>query len=324
LFDHKDFDVCGYEEIPLDRDLFMMDEKYMVEYEQSLLDLFDGKEYKHVGYVSYIAVNKINENSIDISWFANVNDRFHEVPISLPKDKFVFCVGSWTCDEEPRVFVDGQWLEEIHLRHYSVFGLIDATDFRKKLDSGDLNRDSLIAVRTELDRLAMKYKDVSFITFADSILLKSNWTVGHFQTDIEYTYRPEVFFDVFQEIQRIYRDRLGVEVYGVFTQGSNEYYDDGLLHISDSKNHICLNSLGIPFAELMAIEATARKSIREGIHSPHELYLDSYFYNSIQFDFKFEKNDKPSNSYRSKISRDNGKYFYTDYKTIRDNLKIQD
>lgn len=37
MFTHKDFDVYEYKDIPLNRDLFMMDESFMEEYEKNLL-----------------------------------------------------------------------------------------------------------------------------------------------------------------------------------------------------------------------------------------------------------------------------------------------
>ena len=36
------------------------------------------------------------------------------------------------------------------------------------------------------DKLAKNYKHISFISFADSVLIKSNWTTGHVDSDIEY------------------------------------------------------------------------------------------------------------------------------------------
>jgi len=103
---------------------------------------------------------------------------------------------------------------------------------------------------------------VSFISFADSLLLKSNWTVGHYESTVKYTYSPEVFFGLFDELRVLYREELGLEIYAVLTQGSNEYYDDDVTHISASGNHISLNSLGLPFAQLLAIDDAARTAIR--------------------------------------------------------------
>jgi len=125
------------------------------------------------------------------------------------------------------------------------------------------------------------YPQISFISFADSLVLKSHWTSGYFVDSTKYAYDPECLLYVFEEIQTLFRDVLGLESYGMFTQGSNAY-EDSLLHISQSKNHVCLNSLGAPFSDLKTIEETARKSIREGIHERYDLYLDESFFLSLK------------------------------------------
>ena len=247
MFDHQYFDVYQYAEIPLDCDCYIMDEKYIGEYEESLLKSFNNLDSESVGYVGFVAVRKIHESTVELSWYPNIYDRFHKVPVTLPKDKFVFCIGSWRYDEKPHIFVNGDWLESIYVRIYSVFGLVDAIGVKEEIRNGSLSREKLISLRDRIDSLSEHYPDISFISFADSIILKSHWTVGHFESDIEYTYKPEIFLKVFQELKKIYSETLGLNIYAIFTQGSNEFYEDVLLHISESKKHICLNSLGVPF-----------------------------------------------------------------------------
>ncbi len=112
-----------------------------------------------------------------------------------------------------------------------------------------------------------------FVSFADSLLIKGNWTVGHFRSDVSYTYSPEVFVHIFKELQAVYREVLGLDVYAILTQGTNEYYEDSLVHISSGKNHVSLNSLGVPFAQLMAIDTSVRTAIKAKEHGRFELYL---------------------------------------------------
>src|SRR5680860_1108794 len=94
--------------------------------------------------------------------------------------------------------------------------------------------------------LADKYPEISFISFADSLLLKSNWRVGYVDRGVKDTYEPEKIINLIRELGDIYREVLAMEIYAVLTQGSNEYYDDDLLHTSPLGNHVCLNSLGLP------------------------------------------------------------------------------
>lgn len=85
-----------------------------------------------------------------------------------------------------------------------------------------------------------------------------------------------------------------------------------------------MNSLGIPFAQILAIDEAARQAIRSGTHSPHELYMDSHFYNSLRFSHTFSKSEKPKNGFRPPMSAKAGVYFYSNFKTILDNLSNTD
>ena len=320
MFNHKMFDKYDYNEVPLEEDLYIVDEVYLKAYEKVMLSLFEGGEYKNVGYVSYVAARNIQDNFIELSWYPNVFDRFHEVSISLPKNQFVCCVGCWRYSEKPRIFVRSEWLENIHLRSYSVFALIDAIGVRKALEKNEITREKLVELRSGIDSIAEKYPDISFISFADSLLLKSNWSVGYFKKNIKYTYEPEIFIHLANEINFLYQATLGLSTYSIVTQGGNEYYDDTLLHISESKNHISLNSFGIPFAQLMEIENAVRNAIKTGVHPPSELYLDMRYHNSLKYKYEFDKKALPSNEYQSKMIGTASKYFCSTRNDILSNL----
>ncbi len=172
-----------------------------------------------------------------------------------------------------------------------------------------------------IDRLALNYPDVSFISFADSLLLKSNWSVGTFDSNVNYTYEPEVFITLANKICEIYKSCLGLPTYAVITQGNNAYFDDPLLHISESKNHISLNSLGVPFAQLMDIEHTARKNIRDKTHQPAEIYMDSQYYNSLKFKFSFAKQEQPKAKYETKMVSQSCFYYYNSIDNLLSELE---
>ncbi|HEC13942.1 MAG TPA: hypothetical protein ENI80_11985 [Acidiferrobacteraceae bacterium] len=323
MFNHELFDNYNFEEVPLDRDIYVADEIVFAKYENSMLRFFEGAEYEHIGYVSYVATRAVNENYIELSWYANVHDRFHEIAITLPRDQFVACVGSWQCDEKARIFVKSEWLENIYLRTYSVFALIDAADIKQALANGAITRPRLVELRNRIDDLAREHTDVSFISFADSLLIKSNWSVGHFKSNVKYTYSPEVFVQLASEIDSIYQQVLGLNSYAVISQGSNEYYNDALLHISPSENHICLNSLGTPFAQLIEIEGAARKAVRDDVHSRYDLYMDEQYFHSLRFIYGFEKNTEPNNVYKAKMMSTPSKYYYSSFSNVLDNLDME-
>ena len=216
------------------------------QYEASLVVLFDGGTYRNIGYISYAAVRHVDEFGLDLSWYANVFEGFHEVRVRLPRDQFITCVDCWQYDEKPHIFVRHGWLTNLHLRPFSAFALVDAIGVKKAILRHELSKEKLAELRDRIDHVAAANPAVGFVTFADSLLLKSNWSVGTFDSDVEYTYEPEVLVNLFPQLSRVYREVLGLPIYAVIAQGVNEYYDQSLLHIAPSGNHVCLNSIGLP------------------------------------------------------------------------------
>ncbi len=323
MFEHEYIDKYGFDDIPLNQDCMLMSEQYIEEFSVALIKMLLGEEVNpyEVGYVSHVAGRKINTNSIEFSWYPNVHTKFHEVSINIPKDKVKACIGCWRYDIKPYIFVDHEWLKHLYIREYSVFALIDAIGVKNAIRDNLIIKEKLVKLRDMIDALAEQHKDISFISFADSLIMKSNWSVGYFKKGIKCTYEPEVFLSIIKKIQRIYREVLGLEVYAVLTQGSNEYYDESLLHISHTRNHICLNSLGLPFAELLAIEGAAKTAIKSKVHPPAEIYMDEQYYHSLKFKFEFDKNNKPKNVYRAILKTVNPYYFYSSLDELLNNLR---
>jgi hypothetical protein len=67
MFDHDDIEKYEIHEVPLNRDLFLMDDKWIVPYEHSLLTLLNGGEYEQVGYIAYAAVRTAGPQGLEIS-----------------------------------------------------------------------------------------------------------------------------------------------------------------------------------------------------------------------------------------------------------------
>jgi len=321
LFEHELIDVYSFAEIPINEECCLIDERYMNEFYDVLLKMLNGGDYRSVGYISYVVARKIFYNSVELSWYPNIYSRFHEVSITLPKDRFKICAGCWRYDIKPYIFVDHEWLERLFTREYSVFSLVDAIGVRAALRDQVLTEEKLILLRKKIDQLAEQYQEISFISLADSLILKSNWSVGYFRKSIKCSYEPEAFIRVVKELQAIYRKVLNLEIYAILTQGMNEYYKESLLHISHTRNHICLNCLGIPFAELLAIERSVKSALKCGIHPPAELYMDGQYYHSLNFKFGFNKNDGPRNKYKAIMRSGENNYFYASCDKILDNLE---
>ncbi len=146
--------------------------------------------------------------------------------------------------------------------------------------------------------------------------------MGHVQSDITYTYSPEALFPVIADLFHAFRETLGTPAYAIITQGVNAYAKGNALHLSPSGNHISLNALGLPFAQLLAIDKAVRQALREGSHQAAELYLDSTFFRSLNLKFEFDKNRLWKYGYRSPITKALGAgYVVTSLDEIKRNLK---
>lgn len=308
-FDHPKFDKYEFKDIPLNQDLVMMDEKWMLEYEESFIRFFEGHEFKNVGYVSQVAARAVIEKSVELSWYADYFHRFHEIKIVLPRIEFVACVGCWQCDEKPHLFVRSDWLKQLHLRTYTVFALVDVIGVKDVLSSGGFQEQTLIELRSRIDGVAKAYPSFGFVSFADSLIVKANWHIGMFDSEVRYTYEPEKLFALLEEVRKAFQDVLGLGIYAILAQGSNEYPDENPLHISTTSNHVSLNSLGLPFAQLLAIENAARSAIRKKIHPPSDLYMDKDFFHSLKLSDQLKRAELARFNYQAPMSTVPGEYY---------------
>lgn len=325
MFEHSGFRKYAFEQTPLNRDIFLMDVKWAAEHEAAWIGLFDeSKQFDPVGYIGYAAARQVNANAIELSWYPNITDRFHEVIVTLPRDQFVECVGAEDFDCKPHLFVKGEWFESLYSRAFSAFALVDAIGVKNALMNGTLSNDGLLALRNGIDNIAAQYEDVSFISFGDSLLLKSNWRSGNFERGVTCNYKPESLILIASQLKSLFQKTIGMNIYAVLGQGSNEYYEDSALHISEPyKNHVSLNCLGLPFAQLFAIDEAVRSALRSRRHEAADLYMDSNFFHSLRFKFSFAKNKHSVDnaSYRSPLISDECHYFFADFERMISNFE---
>lgn len=305
MFNPNVFDIFSYENIPLDEDLFILDECYMHEYNSMVLDVLAGKDYRNLDVHFPAATRKINEQSIEISLVANFIDRHHQLNVFLPRNQFVNCVCCTKIDDKiPHVFVKSNWIEYIHSKTFCIFCLIDASDFKKLLKTTELSNTKSIKLRKAIDKLSQKYLNTAFISFADNVLIKKNWKLGDFQDDSKYRYNPEEIIYIIKDVRDIYKKVLNLGIYAICTQGFNVCFDDDLLHISASNRHVSLNSLGLPFEQLFSIQ----NSLAPTKHGRAELYLDEQFFRSIKLNYSYNKQSKHRYKYTSKVANNPSYY----------------
>lgn len=321
MFSRNEIEHYAFEDVIVGRDIFIMKKMWVPAYEQYIEDVYALKNPEPVGYISHASVCSASKDYLEISWYPNIYDRFHEVVVRLPRREFVACVGCRDIDEKPRIFVSDEWLEDLHNRPYSMFALVDAIGVKKALDTDHLNEAKLLRLREALDELVGQEPGIAAFSFADSVLIKADWTVGAFDTSVAYTYTPERLLNVVESTFAAFKAHLELDCYACITQGFNEYSDGKVIHTSASGNHISLNSLGLPFAQLMSMDYAVHAAIKSGAHQPYQLYLDENYYRSLQWAYGFDRDGQTSGAYSSPMSHRRGRYFCADMTPLRSNLK---
>jgi hypothetical protein len=304
------FEDLPFEELPLECDTWLMDEKWLPDWEKAWQAVFAGKDISpyQIGYISYISINSISDEAAEIEWFANIHTRFHAVQTYLPRRVFRGCFRAWEYEKRATVFVDGAWLNRLHDRTHSTFALVDACGFGSMLKRDAIEAGKILKIRNEVDILAAANPTVAFTSFADSLLLKTNWNIGRWDNPTVAEYQPESLLKLLAEIDDIYRFVLGVSTYAALAQGNNDLFGDELFHVAKSGNHVSLNSLGLPFAQIRAIEDAARDNIRAKVHGPSEVYIDRTLFWSMNIDDHDWKSAQKSYHYDQKLVSKRGRY----------------
>lgn len=320
LFDRDKVQIHEFESIPVSQEVSLMDEQWLKEFAPALHE--NSAELYTLGYHTPAIVNHVGEDALEMSVYFRAG-RFHKIKALLPREKFVICVERGQYDIKPHVFVKGSWLTDLHLRHHSVFAIFDAIGVKKALGRGTLSSGQLQALRNAIDTIANEHTSVALISFADSLLVKTNYQIGQYDSTIRYSYEPEALLGLFPAISRAYSEVLGLSVYAVVTQGLNVYADGALIHISRDHNHISLNSLGLPFAQLLEMAEAVNVAIHDGSHAPADLYMDESFYHSLSFDgARFDKNERPKYRYEAPMDSAGSFYYAENFDTISRALRV--
>jgi hypothetical protein len=320
-FEHPEFWLVDFSEVPLDRDTYLIDEADIPHYERQWRHTFEGRDFAPEYLVTFVAVRDRRPEALELAWYPNVSTRFHEVgSITLPREAFVCCVQQPRYGGNPAIFVESEWLKDFYGRRHSVFALVDAIGITEVFRSARLSRPQLITLRDRVDEIAARFPEVALVSVADSIILKSQWRPGDVRANQKYDYQPEIVIDAIAEIDRAFQDVLGLRTYAVLVQGANAYYDDQLLHISSTQNHVSLNSLGVPLAQLLEIDAAVRKALHDGVHARFDLYMDTPFLHSLNLQHSFDREALAKGSYKSKMAAGaEHQYYAVDLETIQTN-----
>jgi hypothetical protein len=279
--------LVPYEEIPTGRDLLLVGAGQLEALRRdwwtylSALERKEDCDHDHTIDARFCAIEARQEDCCDLNVCITTSTRYHGVVKILPRSKVVLCVYFWNHEDRPYLVVDQAWFDEIATERFCLYALVDAIGMRDLLRrQGRVTAHQLTQLRKGVDGLARGHKNHAFLSFADNILIKSNWVA----TDAGYetTYRPEAFIDLTGDVCHVIEEALGLQAYAVVTQGASAAEDDSLLHVSDTRNHIFFGSLAAPFAELVEIDRALREALHERKHAPRELYLSAQVFWSLR------------------------------------------
>ncbi len=296
----------GFADIPLHRDIYLRLETDHDAYREDLSLRIEGREQRSGSLtVAFAAARGIAGAVMHLSWYPNIVDRFHEVRIRLPQSAFVTGIECPDLDEKPSLFVRDSWLNDLYQRSYSIFAMVDAIGVKQAIVSEQLSREKLIELQQRIDALAAAAPDALFVSFADNLLIKANWYPTQPKSSVA-VFAPERMIQIIEDVQVIFRSVLDLDTYAIITQGSNEYQN--LAHLSPSRNHVSLNSLGLPFAQLLAIDQAVRTALRAAMHEPAEIYMDKAFLQALSLPPGFDRDGTLRGSYKTPLTNEPERY----------------
>src|SRR5258707_967098 len=148
---------------------------------------------------------------------------------------------------------------------------------------GRVTRQQITALRDGIDALANAHSDHAFLTFADTVVVKTNWSMSGDSYYEGTTYNPERFLRVLESVRSVVRAALSLDSYAVVTQGANLAAEESLMSLSQGRNHVFFGSLGTPFAQLAEMDLSIRAALRKQTHGPKQFYLAHWLVLSLHW-----------------------------------------
>lgn len=306
-FQHRQFELVDIKDIAFARAHYLTSDRFIPVFEEAWLREFskvpsEEGPYDVCPFQPFVPYLKI-ENNLQGSFVMDRMYRYHEVSYSLPLKEITCIVEIPDSEKYPFIFVSDEWFQEFLKGHVTTYALIDAIGVRSLIqkDSSAL-KNLMPKLMLEIDIVAAKFPHILFMSFADSVILKSNSPAAS-----AAKYKPEELLYCYVEIDAAMKKILGLPAYGIFTQGINLFSGERLFHLSATQNHVSILTLGSPFAELMKIDQQVKENIRKQIHGPSTGYFSSDFYFSLMTEF-----DRRKSRDEAHLFTDDESYFVED------------
>lgn len=311
MFESEIFEIISPEIFSKGVEILLSDEHRMESYQAMYLYAHaGGDEYSDSNcYTCFISSKDQNLFSLNIQ--LNYYDRHHTIDTEISIEDIISCVRCSEYCENPTLFVKARWMEQFESRQHSIFAIVDACDMKNAIRAGKVCQTSLNNFRKRIDESSERNSQIGYISFADSVILKSDWRMSKYSK-----YNPELIISVVGEIRDAFVECFSVSAYSVLTQGMNEFQEPDIFWRSKSGNHVCMNSFGTPFAQLNEIESIAKESIRNNTHKKYDFYLSETIFRSLAFRVVHNHETTESFKYESKMSKKFERYFCLDWNDI--------
>jgi hypothetical protein len=282
--DHIEF----YEitDVPLYKDSFLVSDDNLEKIEKQWVEFLasdcDYEKWVHPNrLMDYIpcSISSVTETHLNITILLDRSSRFHTISKSLPTKFFKTAFKVFSSEKRPFIVVDQKWFRNLRSSIYSAYVLIDFVGIRSLLnENGEFPSAKLNSIKSIVDKFSDQNKDLTFLTCADNIIIKSGWTLNSNLSK----YQPEKLIKSVYQLMTQIKNDTEISSYAILTQGANYVDETNLTNGKTPENHFFISSISVPFIEAFEIDENVRKRIREGEIDKMQFYIENSFYTSTK------------------------------------------
>jgi len=276
----------GTANIPLNKDCFLLSDEFLEKIEQQWTEFLsqecDYKKWVHPnGLMDYIPchISSINDSHLNITILLDRSSRFHTISKTLPNQFFKTAFKVFYSEKRPYIIVDQSWFNNLRNSIYSAYVLIDFVGIRNLLNQyGEFPSDKLNSIKAIIDKFCNQNKDLTFLTCADNIVIKSGWEFDSKNSK----YQPEKLVMTVHQLMLEIKKETNINSYAIMTQGANYVDEKNLTNSATPKNHFFISSISVPFIEAFEIDSDVRKRIKNKEIEKMPFYIEQSFYISTK------------------------------------------
>lgn len=283
---NEHIEFYGATNIPLNKDSFLLSDQWLDRIEQQWTEYLspecDYEKWTHPnGLMDYIPchISSANDSHLNITLLLDRSSRFHTISKILPTKFFRTAFKVFTSEKRPYIIVDQNWFNNLRNSIYSAYVLIDFVGIRSLLNEyGEFPSNTLNSIKAIVDKFCIQNEDLTFLTCADNIIIKSGW--DFFPENSKY--QPEKLVITVNQLMAEIKKETQISSYSIMTQGANYVDEKKLTHSATPKNHFFMSSISVPFIEAFEIDSDIRKRIKNKEIEKMPFYIEQSFYISTK------------------------------------------